>query len=41
MLCGAIFLAGLVFIGLCLVVFWTYVLASVPLVGLGVPWLEK
>jgi hypothetical protein len=41
MLCGAIFLAGLVFIGSCLVVFWIYVLAGVPLVGLGVPWFGR
>jgi hypothetical protein len=37
MLCGATFLAGLVSLGLCLVVFWIYVLAGVLLAGLGVP----
>ena len=41
MLCGAIFLASLVFLGSCLVVFWSYVLAGVPLVGLGVLWIGK
>jgi hypothetical protein len=41
MLCGAIFLAGLVFIGSCLVVFWICVLAGVPLVGLGVSWFGR
>jgi hypothetical protein len=40
-LCGAIFLASLVYLGSCLVVFWTYVLAAVPLVGLGVLWFGK
>ena len=41
MLCGAIFLAGLVCLGSCLVVFWTYVLASVPQVELEVLWFGK
>jgi hypothetical protein len=41
MLCGAIFLAGLIFLGSCLVVFWSCVLAGAPLVGLGVLWLGK
>jgi hypothetical protein len=41
MLCGAIFLAGLVFLGSCLVVFWIYVLVGVPLAGLGVPWFGR
>jgi hypothetical protein len=41
MLCGEIFLAGLVCLGSCLVVFWTCVLAGVPLVGLGVLWFGK
>jgi hypothetical protein len=41
MLCGAIFLTGLVCLGSCLIVFWTCVLAGVPLVGLGVLWFEK
>jgi hypothetical protein len=35
-LCGAIYLAGLVYLGSCLVVFWTCVLVGVPLEGLGV-----
>jgi hypothetical protein len=41
MLCGAIFLVGLVFLGSYLVVFWICVLAGVPLAGLGVPWFGK
>jgi hypothetical protein len=41
MLCGAIYLAGLVYLGSCPVVFWTSVLAGVPLVGLGVLWFGK
>ena len=41
MLCGAIFLASLVCLGLCLVVFWTCVLACVPLAGLRVLWFGK
>jgi hypothetical protein len=41
MLCGAIYLAGLVCLGSCPVVFWTSVLAGVPLVGLGVLWFGK
>ena len=41
MLCGAILLAGLVFLGSCLVVFWICVLAGVPLVGLGVLWFGR
>ena len=41
MLCGAIFLAGLVCPGSCLVVFWIYVLAGVSLAGLGAPWFGR
>ena len=41
MLCGAIFLAGLVFLGLCLVVFWSCVHAGVLLAGLGVSWFGR
>ena len=41
MLCGTIFLASLVFLGSCLVVFWVCALASVPLAGLGVSWLGR
>jgi hypothetical protein len=39
--CSAIFLADLVFLRSCLIVFWGCVLASVPLVRLGVLWFEK
>jgi hypothetical protein len=38
---GAIFLAGLVFLGLCLVAFWICVLVGVLLAGLGVPWFGR
>jgi hypothetical protein len=41
MLCGAICLVGLVFLGSCLVVFWICVLPGVPLAGLGVPWFGR
>jgi hypothetical protein len=41
MLYGAIFLAGLISLRLCLVVFWIYALAGVPLAGLGVPWFGR
>ena len=41
MLCGAIFLASLVYLRSCLVVLWTNELAGVPLVGLRVLWLGK
>jgi hypothetical protein len=41
MLCGALFLAGLVFLGSYLVVSWICVLAGVSLAGLGVPWFGR
>jgi hypothetical protein len=41
MLCDSTFLAGLVFLGLCLVVFWICVLVGVLLAGLGVSWFRR
>jgi hypothetical protein len=41
MLCGATSLAGLVYLGSCLVAFQTCALVGVPLEGLGVLWFGK